>query len=80
MLDNPIDKNNIEQYNEMKIIFQKSIVMKDDFEVGHVITFEDLAFKKPGNGLPSNSWKDIIGKKLVKNIKKNQILKKEDFI
>lgn len=80
MLDNPVDKNSIEQYSEMKMIFQKSIVLKDDFEVGHIISFEDLAFKKPGNGIPSNSWKDIIGKKLVNKIKKNQILKKEDFI
>ena len=33
--------------NDMKHVFEKSIVAKFNLKKGKIITFEDLAFKKP---------------------------------
>lgn len=80
MLENPIDKNDIKRYEEMKIVFQKSIVASTALEKGHHLSFDDFAFKKPGDGIPANEWKKIIGKTLNKNVKKDHKFNQKDFI
>lgn len=69
-LKNPIDKNNISKYYEIKNIFEKSLAVNRDMQIGEEIKFEDLEAKKPKNkGIPANEYKKIIGKKLISNIK-----------
>ena len=63
----------------MKIIFEKSIVSSKILKKFHIIKFDDLAFKKPGNGIPAKDFKKIIGKKLNKDIKKDHKFKLKDF-
>jgi sialic acid synthase SpsE len=52
----------------MKQIFGRSIVASRDLVVGHVLTTEDLAFKKPGGGLSWDQLDLILGKKLSKSV------------
>lgn len=80
MLENPIDKNSIEKFADMKLIFQKSIVINKDLETGHLLKYDDFDFKKPGNGISANQWQDFVGKKINKDLKKNNLLSKEDFL
>jgi N-acetylneuraminate synthase len=80
MLENPIDKNDIKRYEEMKIVFQKSIVASNALEKGHHLTYNDFAFKKPGDGIPAHEWEKIVGKILNKNIKKDHKFNQKDFI
>ena len=40
---------------------------------------KDLAFKKPGDGIPPKDYKMIVGRKLNKTVKKNHKFKWEDF-
>ncbi len=80
MLENPIDKNNIEKFSDMKLIFQKSIIINKNLKSGHILKYEDLDFKKPGTGISANQWKDVVGKRINKDLKQNNLLRKEDII
>ena len=44
---------------------------------GHIINMKDLNFKKPGIGLKPISYKKLLGRKILKNLKKNTLLKYE---
>jgi N-acetylneuraminate synthase len=57
-----------ESATNMKQIFGRSIVASRDLVVGHVLTTEDLAFKKPGGGLSWDQLDLILGKKLSKSV------------
>ncbi len=71
---NNINKNNIKKFKDMKIIFEKSIYAKNDLQKGHRIRFSDLSFKKPCKYLRADKYKTLIGKVLVKTIKKDEPL------
>ena len=79
MLDNPVNKNNLNQFKEMKLVFEKSIFAGRNLSVGDIIKYDDLTFKKPGDGISAADYNKIIGLKLVKPIKLNQMFSWEDF-
>jgi len=56
----------------MKFVFEKSIVSARELKAGHVISEDDLAYKKPGDGIPAKDYKNVIGKKVIKNIAANE--------
>ncbi|MCG7489657.1 N-acetylneuraminate synthase family protein [Vibrio sp. Of14-4] len=55
----------------MKITFEKSIVAEKDLDPSHKLSIEDLAFKKPGDGIPAKEYKSLLGKKLKCKVHKN---------
>jgi N,N'-diacetyllegionaminate synthase len=60
-------------------IARKSIHLAKTLPVGHIITENDLEMKRPGNGISPMRIDTVIGKKLVKALKEDSILKPEDF-
>ena len=80
-LKNPINKNDISNYNLVKKIFEKSLAVNKNLKRGHVITFRDLEAKKPsGKGIPANQFNNVIGKRLNKDKKEYDFLNKEDLL
>ncbi len=79
MINNPVDKNNLDPYLKMKKVFQKYLVCSKKLKSGTRIKLSHLSFKKTGGGIPADSYKKIIGKKLISNCHKNQILKRNMF-
>jgi len=79
MLDHPVNKNDVSKYKNMRNIFQKSIVSNQDLPKGHIIEMEDLAFKKPGSGIPASDYKMLIGRELRVDISNNVMFKWEDL-
>ena len=79
ILDNPVDKNNLNEYKDMKKVFEKSIVAKNDLKANSILRKKDIVFKKPGTGIRALDYKRLIGKKINKEIKKNNLLKMKDF-
>ena len=71
MLDNPVEKDNIEDYLEMKKIFEKSIFSSREINSGNPLQFDDLSFKKPGDGIAASKYKELIGKVTKTNIPEN---------
>lgn len=80
MNKSPVDKNKVDDFKQMKLVFQKSIVAAKNIQAGEIVTFNDLAFKKPGDGIPANRFEEIIGKKLKVDVEYNHKFKLEDFI
>ncbi len=60
-----------EELKDMKFTFEKSIVAKKHIPKGTKITFDMIAFKKPGDGIKPNRYKEIIGKVAKSDIAAN---------
>lgn len=79
-LQNPIDKNDNKQFSNLKAIFEKSLAVNKDLPKGHCIAFEDLEAKKPkGYGIDAFQFKNIIGKKLTKELKQWDFINEDDI-
>lgn len=79
-IQNPINKNNNEQFSELKSIFEKSLAINKNLSKGHLITFEDLEAKKPkGYGIDALKFQDIIGKKLKEDMKQWDFINENDL-
>ena len=79
-LDHSVDKNENDQYQDLKQIFEKSLAVNRPMKIGETINFEDLEAKKPkGHGIDASLYKQVLGKSL-KNVKKKwDFLKPEDL-
>ena len=68
--------------SEMKniVIARKSIHLSKDLPAGSIISEKDIIPLRPGDGICSMNWEDIIGKRLNKNLKKYSKLKLSDFL
>ena len=59
--------------------FRRSAVTKIKMMAGHVISQEDLDFKRPGTGIQPEELKYMIGRKVKSTIEEGELLKWEDF-
>lgn len=79
-LQNPIDKNDNSNFNNLKQIFEKSLATNKDLKKGDIICINDLESKKPkGYGINAADFSMIIGKKINKDLKKWDFLNFEDL-
>ncbi|MFC4636290.1 N-acetylneuraminate synthase family protein [Dokdonia ponticola] len=68
-LKHPVDKSNNSAFAKVKKIFEKSLAVNKKLPKGHIITFEDLEAKKPkGYGILASEYKNVIGKKVSKDM------------
>ena len=65
---------------EQRVKMRRSIVAKCDLEKGHIISINDLDSKRPGDGISPEQYEDIIGKKTICVIKKDEVLKGGMFV
>ena len=65
IMNNPVDKNNLNEYKDMKRVFEKSVVASRDLKANSIIKKKDILFKKPGTGIRAINYKSLIGKKLI---------------
>jgi N,N'-diacetyllegionaminate synthase len=79
-LDNPVDKNKVDNYKSNKVLFGKTLAARINIPHGSEIAVEYLESKKPGNcGISARHYKSIIGKKVFNDIQKGAFLTYEDF-
>ena len=62
MLANPVDKDDLEPFAEMKRVFEKSVVAVAPIPAGGTIERAMLAAKKPGTGIPAARLDEIVGR------------------
>ncbi|MEG0978953.1 MAG: N-acetylneuraminate synthase [Oscillospiraceae bacterium] len=60
-------------------LVRKSIVALKDMKKGHTITHNDICCKRPGTGISPSKIEEIIGKRLNKDLCKDNFLSYEDF-
>lgn len=65
MRRSPVDKDALAaELAPMRRLFTKSVVAARDLAAGTVVGADDVAFKKPGSGIPAASAATVIGRRL----------------
>jgi N,N'-diacetyllegionaminate synthase len=64
---------------DLRVLFGRSIVAARNLSAGCRIESSDLAFKKPGGGIPPGEIDRLIGKRLSKSLLPNQEIMEDDF-
>lgn len=57
-----------------KVKLERSIATNKDLAVGDIITMDDLHMLSPGDGFKWSEINEVIGKKVIKSIPKNEII------
>lgn len=68
MRAHPVNKDDLGDLKDMKLIFEKSIVTAVPLKSGTRVAREALAFKKPGDGIPAGRYHELIGKVVVRDL------------
>jgi N,N'-diacetyllegionaminate synthase len=70
-LKSPINKSNIEPFQQLKSIFEKSLAVNKSLKKGEIITVDYLESKKPkGYRISANQFKEVLDKKLTTDLTK----------
>ena len=64
---------------EKNLIFRRSLYFVNDVNEGEIVTREDVKRIRPGFGLPPKRIDEIIGRKILKTVKRGQPVKMEYF-
>ena len=77
MLANPVDKDDLEPFGEMKRVFEKSVASTREIPAGVAISREMLAAKKPGTGIPAKLLPEVVGRRAAVAIPADTVLTEE---
>ena len=64
---------------EKKKVFRRSVISNKDLKSGDIIGEEDISFKRPGTGITIDELNIVLGRRLKKNIDKDELIKIEDL-
>lgn len=79
MLTAHVDKKETASFQEMKRVFEKSIVAVTTIPAGTVITSEMIGVKKPGTGIPAHRLQEIVGRKAARDVPADRLLSEADI-
>ena len=79
MRANPVDKDDLLAYGDMKSIFEKSLVAAVNLTEGARLERAHLAFKKPGDGIKAAEYANWVGRTLARDVKADTQLQPDDF-
>jgi N-acetylneuraminate synthase len=75
-----VDKDEIAgEMSEMKCIFGRSVFTRTAMAAGTVLSNENVALKKPAGGISAEKFKSVLGRKLIRSLPKDAILKEDDI-
>jgi N-acetylneuraminate synthase len=79
-LNSDYKKDDTTKFDELKVLFGKSLCVNKNLIAGDIIKLDDLESKKPGNmGIKAKDFEKIIGKTLVLPMNKWEFLKLENL-
>jgi N-acetylneuraminate synthase len=80
MMASPISRDSVtDEQRQLRKLFTKSVVAGSDLSAGTVLNLSHVKLKKPGTGLQSTRLPELIGRKLRRNIKSDELLLLDDF-
>ena len=80
MQQSPVDKDRVaEESRSLRAIFTKSVVAGADLRAGMILAKEHLAAKKPGTGIPAAKLTELIGRRLRRAVRVNELLSEDDI-
>jgi N-acetylneuraminate synthase len=68
-----------EKAADLRRIFTKSIVARRPLTVGTQLVLTDLAFKKPGTGMPAAKYQEVVGRWLCCDVEQDHFFSLADF-
>jgi N,N'-diacetyllegionaminate synthase len=78
-LANPVDKDAVAaELEPLRRVFTKSVVARDDLPAGTVLSREHLAAKKPGTGIPARKLPTLVGRRLRRSVRADELLTEND--
>ncbi len=69
----------VNENQERREAFKRSIVAARPIAKGHVITEDDLDYKRPGIGISPKYYEFLLGKEAKRDITEDEIIRMEDF-
>lgn len=75
-----IDKSDISRFDNMKKVFEKSLVALVDIPAGTPIGRDMLGVKKPGTGIPPSDTERLIGKRTARAISADSTIFPNDVV
>ena len=79
--NNPINKNNLDDFKDLKNMFGKSLAVNRNMQKGEIISLNSLEAKKPSNkGIPASEFERILGKRVNKFINQWDFLNYNDIV
>lgn len=79
-MEHPVDKDaRAAVMQEMRSLFNKSLVARHDLKTGQLLQKEDITARKPGTGIPAARLDDFIGRKLRRDVPAENFLSTDDF-
>lgn len=68
-----------ERLRDVKAVFEKSVVSRTDIPAGTAITAAMVGLKKPGTGIPARRLRDIIGRRAIRDVPVDTLLREDDL-
>ncbi len=76
----PVDKDAVaRELAPMRQLFMKSVVAATDLPAGTVLEPGHLATKKPGSGIPAERLDELLGRRLARDLSRDQLLAEADL-
>lgn len=79
IIANPVAKDDLQPFADMKRIFEKSVVTAAVLTRGTMLAREHLAFKKPGDGIPASRHRELLGRVLKRDLPADFKIRLEDI-
>lgn len=80
MLDAPVDKDQMAgDAAPLRALFTRSVAPRVDLEAGTVLRAEHLTTKKPGTGIPPARLPELVGLRLRRSVKADELLRDADL-
>jgi len=77
---NPVDKDRLAAEMEpLYKLFSKSLVVQCDLPVGTILEKRHLTIKKPGSGIAANRLDEFVGRRVRRQLVKDQLIDEDDF-
>jgi len=75
-----VDKDAMaEELSPLRALFTKSVVVRQTLSAGTVLQLEHLTAKKPGTGIPAANLRDLVGRKLCREVSADALLSESDL-
>ena len=81
MQRHPVDKDALaRQLSPLREIFMKSIVARTELAAGTLLDLRHLAAKKPGTGIPATQMPSLVGRRLRRSLRTDELVRQEDLV
>ena len=76
----PVDKNSAALHLQpLRALFTRSVVARTNLAAGTVLQMEHMIAKKPGTGIPASRIPELIGARLVRDVRADELMTDTDL-